>query len=53
MGRRLRPLRGVPRGESGMISGMAEITFQNVWKRYPDGFEAVKDMSLEIGDGSS
>ena len=19
---------------------MAEITFQNVWKRYPDGFEA-------------
>ena len=30
---------------------MAEITFQNVWKRYPDGFEAVKDMSLEIGDG--
>src|SRR3954464_6115926 len=30
---------------------MAEITFQNVWKRYPDGFEAVKDMSLEIHDG--
>ncbi len=30
---------------------MAEITFQNVWKRYPDGFEAVKDMSLEVGDG--
>src|SRR4051794_25388426 len=30
---------------------MAEITFQNVWKRYPDGFEAVKDMNLEIGDG--
>ncbi len=30
---------------------MAEITFQNVWKRYPDGFEAVKDMSLEIRDG--
>src|ERR687894_24019 len=30
---------------------MAEITFQNVWKRYTDGFEAVKDMSLEIGDG--
>src|SRR5918997_2456726 len=30
---------------------MAEITFQNVWKRYPDGFEAVKDLSLEIGDG--
>jgi multiple sugar transport system ATP-binding protein len=30
---------------------MAEITFQNVWKRYPDGFEAVKDMNLEIKDG--
>ncbi len=30
---------------------MAEITFQNVWKRYPDGFEAVKDMNLEIQDG--
>src|SRR3954452_16984623 len=31
--------------------GMSGITFQNVWKRYPDGFEAVKDMNLEIGDG--
>src|SRR3954470_2304337 len=30
---------------------MAEITFENVWKRYPDGFEAVKDMNLEIKDG--
>src|SRR6202012_4520341 len=30
---------------------MAEITFSGVWKRYPDGFEAVKDMNLEIGDG--
>src|SRR6187431_1354674 len=30
---------------------MAEITFQNVWKRYPDGFEAVKDMNLGIKDG--
>jgi multiple sugar transport system ATP-binding protein len=30
---------------------MAEITFQNVSKRYPDGFEAVKDMNLEIRDG--
>src|SRR5829696_5807988 len=30
--------------------GMAEIAFENVWKRYPDGFEAVKDMNLEIGD---
>jgi len=30
---------------------MAEITFQNVCKRYPDGYEAVKDMNLEIRDG--
>src|SRR5256714_1599650 len=30
---------------------MAEITFNGVWKRYPDGFEAVKDMNLEVGDG--
>jgi len=30
---------------------VAEITFQNIWKRYPDGFEAVKDMSLQVGDG--
>src|ERR671932_111653 len=30
---------------------MAEITFNGIWKRYPDGFEAVKDMNLEIGDG--
>ena len=59
--------RCVERCKSGMISSsaggtnaelsrrtsgrMAEITFQNVWKRYPDGFEAVKDMSLEISDG--
>src|SRR6201989_924752 len=30
---------------------MAEITFNGVWKRYPDGFEAVKDMNLDIRDG--
>ncbi|HVM12874.1 MAG TPA: sn-glycerol-3-phosphate ABC transporter ATP-binding protein UgpC [Egibacteraceae bacterium] len=30
---------------------MAEVVFDGVWKRYPDGTEAVKDMSLEIGDG--
>src|SRR3954465_12245577 len=30
---------------------MAEITFDGIWKRYPDGFEAVKDMNLQIGDG--
>src|SRR3982751_4733856 len=30
---------------------MAEITFNGGWKRYPDGFEAVKDMNLEIHDG--
>jgi multiple sugar transport system ATP-binding protein len=30
---------------------MAEIEFDDVTKRYPDGFEAVKHMSLEINDG--
>jgi len=30
---------------------MAKITFDGVTKRYPDGFEAVKDMSLEVEDG--
>ena len=30
---------------------VAEIAFDSVWKRYPDGFEAVKDMNLEINDG--
>src|SRR3954453_11925194 len=30
---------------------MAEIQFSGVWKRYPDGFEAVKDMNLEVRDG--
>ena len=30
---------------------MAEITLNSIWKRYPDGFEAVKNIDLEIGDG--
>src|SRR4051812_49727248 len=30
---------------------MAEIQLRDVWKRYPEGFEAVKDMNLEVGDG--
>jgi len=30
---------------------LAEITFNGIWKRYPDGFEAVKDMNLDIQDG--
>jgi multiple sugar transport system ATP-binding protein len=30
---------------------MAEIVLDNVTKRYPDGFEAVKDMSLRVQDG--
>src|SRR3954454_6408844 len=29
---------------------MAEIQLDHIWKRYPDGFEAVKDMELTIGD---
>src|SRR3954449_9939339 len=30
---------------------MAEIVLDNVTKRYPDGFEAVKNMNLDIKDG--
>ena len=30
---------------------MAQITLDHVTKRYPDGFEAVRDLSLEIKDG--
>jgi multiple sugar transport system ATP-binding protein len=30
---------------------MAEIALSQIWKRYPDGFEAVKDMNLGIADG--
>src|SRR3954464_14090747 len=30
---------------------MANITLNNITKRYPDGYEAVKDMNLEIHDG--
>ena len=30
---------------------MAEIVLDNVVKRYPDGFEAVKNLNLSIGDG--
>jgi multiple sugar transport system ATP-binding protein len=30
---------------------MAEIVLDNVVKRYPDGFEAVKDLNLNISDG--
>ena len=30
---------------------MAGITFQDITKRYPDGFEAVKDLSLDVPDG--
>ena len=30
---------------------MADIVLDSVVKRYPDGFEAVKQLSLEIADG--
>jgi multiple sugar transport system ATP-binding protein len=30
---------------------MAEIVLDSVVKRYPDGFEAVKDLNLDISDG--
>jgi multiple sugar transport system ATP-binding protein len=30
---------------------MAEIVLDGVSKRFPDGFEAVKDMNLDVADG--
>jgi multiple sugar transport system ATP-binding protein len=30
---------------------MAKLQFDGVWKRYPDGTEAVKDLTLDIEDG--
>src|SRR5215210_3690398 len=30
---------------------MADIKLEHITKRYPDGYEAVKDMSMEIKDG--
>src|SRR3954452_12370446 len=30
---------------------MAEITLEHITKRYPDGFEAVRDLNLKIEDG--
>jgi multiple sugar transport system ATP-binding protein len=30
---------------------VADITLENITKRYPDGYEAVRDMNLHIGDG--
>ena len=30
---------------------MAEIEFRDITKRYPDGFEAVKNLSLDVPDG--
>ena len=30
---------------------MAKIVFDGITKRYPDGYEAVKDMTLEVEDG--
>src|SRR3954451_3160116 len=30
---------------------MTEIQLNGIWKRYPDGFEAVKELDLSVGDG--
>src|ERR671913_1346345 len=30
---------------------MAQITMEGITKRYPDGYEAVRDMDLDIADG--
>ena len=31
---------------------MSEIVLDHVSKRFPDGFEAVKNMDLDISDGA-
>jgi multiple sugar transport system ATP-binding protein len=30
---------------------MAKVVYDGVWKRFPDGTEAIKDLNLEIDDG--
>ncbi|MBA2575364.1 MAG: sn-glycerol-3-phosphate ABC transporter ATP-binding protein UgpC [Euzebyaceae bacterium] len=30
---------------------MAKVEFDHIWKRFPDGTEAVKDLTLQIDDG--
>ena len=40
-----RPLRGDERGET-----MAGLTLEHIGKRYPNGYEAVKDFNLDIAD---
>ena len=29
---------------------MAELSLKHVYKRYPNGFEAVKDFNLDVAD---
>ena len=29
---------------------MASLSLKNIWKRYPNGYEAVKDFNLDIED---
>ena len=29
---------------------MAGLSLQHIWKKYPNGYEAVKDFNLEIAD---
>ena len=41
----------IGRGQGVKGEEMAEIVMDEVTKRFPDGTEAVKHMSLEIGDG--
>src|SRR4051794_17240861 len=46
---------GLPRPSVGYTSvegeEMAEISLEHVTKRFPDGYEAVRDMNLEVEDG--
>src|SRR5437588_9260084 len=40
-----------PRGAQKGLRAVASIEFEHVTKRYKDGLEAVRDMSLEVRDG--
>ena len=42
---------GAARGAQEGLRAVASIEFEHFTKRYKDGFEAVRDMSLEVRDG--
>ena len=45
--------RGAPSGASSLVPGgaMATVDLEQINKLYPNGFHAVKDLSLDVHDG--